>query len=167
MTHQLDPDARALLEVMSAMDAPQAYELTIEEAREQMRAALVGRAAAIPLHDVQDVSLPTPHGPLALRLFRPVEGSLPAALFLHGGGWTVNDLDTHDRLCRLIARRSGCLVAALDGHRRAPEHKYPARTRGRSPGLSLADRATPADSSWTPRPRRWWEKARVRPPLRV
>ncbi len=125
MTHQLDPDTQALLEVMSAVGAPQVYEVPVEEARQQMRAALIDRGASIPLHDVRQISLPTPHGPLAMRLFRPVAGTLPVALFLHGGGWSLNDLDTHDRLCRLIARRSGCLVAALD-YRLAPEHCHPA-----------------------------------------
>ncbi len=125
MTPQLDPDAQALLEVMSAVGAPQVYEVPVEQARQQMRAALIDRAAPIPLHDVRQVSLPTPHGPLAMRLFRPATGVLPVALFLHGGGWSVNDLDTHDRLCRLIARRSGYLVAALD-YRLAPEHRHPA-----------------------------------------
>jgi acetyl esterase len=125
MTAQLDPDAQALLEVMSAVGAPQVYEVPIGEARQQMRAALIHRGAPIPLHDVRQISLPTPHGPLGMRLFRPATGVLPVALFLHGGGWSVNDLDTHDRLCRLIARRSGCLVAALD-HRLAPEHPHPA-----------------------------------------
>jgi acetyl esterase len=47
------------------------------------------------------------------------------ALFFHGGGWTVNDIDTHDGLCRRIAKQSGWLLASLD-YRRAPEHKYPA-----------------------------------------
>lgn len=125
MTPTLDPDAEALLEVMRAVGTPQAYELPIEQARENVRAAFVGRGEAIPLHEVKDIALPTPHGPLAMRLFRPSEGVLPVALFLHGGGWTVNDLDTHERLCRLIARRSGCLLAALD-YRRAPEHQHPA-----------------------------------------
>lgn len=125
MTHQLDPDAQALLEVMSAVGAPQAYEVSVEQARQQARAALIDRGAPIPLQDAQQITLPTPHGPLAMRLFRPAAGILPVALFVHGGGWTVNDLDTHDRLCRLIARRSGSLVAALD-HRRAPEHRHPA-----------------------------------------
>lgn len=125
MTPQLDPDAQALLEVMSAVGAPQVYEVPVEEARQQMRAALIERGAPIPLHDVRQISLPTPYGPLAMRLFRPASGVLPVALFLHGGGWSVNDLDTHDRLCRLIARRSGCLVAALD-YRLAPEHRHPA-----------------------------------------
>jgi acetyl esterase len=125
MSHQLDPEAQALLEVMRAMGTPQPYTLPVEEARESMRAALVTKGDPIPLHSVKDISLPTPGGALAMRLFRPAAGVLPIALFLHGGGWTVNDLDTHDRLCRLIARRSGWLVAALD-YRRAPEHQHPA-----------------------------------------
>ncbi len=125
MAPQLDPEAQALIEVMSAVGAPQAYELSVVQAREQMRAALVDRGAPIALHEVSQVSLPSANGPLAMRLFRPAPGVLPVALFLHGGGFTVNDLDTHERLCRLIARRSGCLIAALD-FRRAPEHPHPA-----------------------------------------
>jgi acetyl esterase len=85
----------------------------------------VTRGDPIAIGSVENISLPTPHGPLPLRLYRPVEGTLPIALFIHGGGWTLNDLDTHDRLCRLIARRSGWLLASLD-YRRAPEHKHPA-----------------------------------------
>jgi acetyl esterase len=60
-----------------------------------------------------------------MRLYRPTDGVLPIALFLHGGGWTLNDLDTHDDLCRRLARRSGWLLASLD-YRRAPESKHPA-----------------------------------------
>jgi acetyl esterase len=125
MILRLDPEAAALLEVMRAAKTPQPYLLPVEEARAQARAALVTRGQPIPLHLVEDASLPTPHGTLAMRLYRPVAGVLPVALFLHGGGWTLNDLDTHDRLCRLIARRSGWLVASLD-YRRAPEHRHPA-----------------------------------------
>jgi acetyl esterase/lipase len=125
MSPQLDPQAQALLEVMRAIGAPQPYELPVDQAREQMRASLVGKGAQLPLHEVRDVQLPSPAGPLALRLYRPAADVLPMALFLHGGGWTLNDLDTHDRLCRRLAGRSGWLVAALD-YRRAPEHQHPA-----------------------------------------
>jgi acetyl esterase len=125
MSPQLDPEAQALLEVMRATGVAQPYALPLEEARQQMRAALVVKGEPIPLHGVEDISIPTLHGPLAIRLYRPAAGSLPIALFLHGGGWTLNDLDTHDRLCRRIARRSGWLVAAVD-YRRAPEHPHPA-----------------------------------------
>jgi acetyl esterase len=77
------------------------------------------------VHRVEDLRLPHSHGARPLRLYRPRPGVLPVALFLHGGGWTLNDLDTHDRLCRRLARRSGWLLASLD-YRRAPEHRHPA-----------------------------------------
>jgi acetyl esterase len=125
MSPQLDQEVEALLDVMRASGAAQPYTLPVAEARERMRAAFVTRGEPIALHCVRDVSLPAPGGSLAMRLYRPMAGLLPMALFLHGGGWTLNDLDTHDRLCRRIALRSGWLVAALD-YRRAPEHKHPA-----------------------------------------
>jgi acetyl esterase len=125
MTKQLDPEAQDLLDVMRAAGVAQPYTLPVEEARTQMRSALVTRGEPLALHSVRDTQLPTPHGPLRLRLYRPAPGALPLALFLHGGGWTLNDIDTHDRLCRRIARRSGWLLASLD-YRRAPEHKHPA-----------------------------------------
>jgi acetyl esterase len=125
MSAQLDPEAQALLDVMQATGGSQPYASSVDEARQQMRAALVTRGAPLALRDVRDLELPSPHGPLRLRLYRPSEGALPVALFLHGGGWTLNDLDTHDRLCRRIARRSGWLLASLD-YRRAPEHRHPA-----------------------------------------
>lgn len=125
MVPRLDPEAETLLEVMRAAGTAQPYDLPVERAREQMRAALVTRGQPVPLYGVEDTVVPTLHGDLALRVYRPAPGILPVALFLHGGGWTLNDLDTHDRLCRLIARRSGWLLASLD-YRRAPEHKHPA-----------------------------------------
>jgi acetyl esterase len=125
MAKQLDPQAQTLLDVMHAVGAPALYTLPVDQAREQMSAALRTRGAPLPLHAVEDVAVPTPHGARTLRLYRPGAGTLPVALFLHGGGWTLNDLDTHDRLCRRIARRSGWLLASLD-YRRAPEHRHPA-----------------------------------------
>ncbi len=124
-TGQLDPQAQALLEVIQAVGAPALHTLPVEQAREQVRAALLTRGEPLALHRVEDLRLPDSHGARTLRLYRPRPGVLPIALFLHGGGWTLNDLDTHDRLCRRLARRSGWLLASLD-YRRAPEHRHPA-----------------------------------------
>jgi len=122
---ELDPQARALLDVISAAGLPPVHTLAVEQARERMRTALVAKGESLALLRVEHVSCPTLNGAIRMRVYRPTEGVLPMALFLHGGGWTVNDLDTHDRLCRRIAKRSGWLLAALE-YRRAPEHRHPA-----------------------------------------
>jgi acetyl esterase len=126
MTAKLASDAQLVLDAVAASGGPPPSSLTVDTARERARAALVTKRAPLPLHTVEDRTLPTPHGPLGLRLYRPSSGRLPTALFLHGGGWTVNDLDTHDELCRRLAKRSGWLIVALD-FRRAPEHRHPAQ----------------------------------------
>ncbi|WP_457427661.1 alpha/beta hydrolase [Roseateles sp. P5_E7] len=59
------------------------------------------------------------------RLYSPSADKLPVMLYLHGGGFTIGDLETHDSLCRQLALRSGCAVLALD-YRLAPEHRFPA-----------------------------------------
>ncbi len=121
----LDPDARAILDVIDAAGLPPLQMLSVAEARERTRSALVLRRPTVALQEIVDHAVPTPSGPLRLRAYRPAAGPLPVALFLHGGGWTVNDLDTHDHLCRKLAKSSGWLIASLD-FRRAPEHRHPA-----------------------------------------
>ncbi len=49
----------------------------------------------------------------------------PGLVYFHGGGWVVCDLDTHDVICRAIARQSGAVVISVD-YRLAPEHRFPA-----------------------------------------
>ena len=72
---------------------------------------------------------PSPAGPVAMRAYRP-EGAgkdeaLPALVYFHGGGWTIGDPDTHDVLCRELARGARCAVFSVD-YRLAPEEPFPA-----------------------------------------
>ncbi len=63
--------------------------------------------------------------PLPARLYAAsTAAGLPVLLYLHGGGFTVGSLETHDSLCRQLALRSGCAVLSLD-YRLAPEHRFP------------------------------------------
>lgn len=126
MTPQLDAEAQCILDVVAAAGEPHLSTLPVDQARKRLRAALIAKGASLPLYGVTDVALPSPNGALRLRIYRPKPGPLPPALFLHGGGWTVNDIDTHDDLCRQLARRSGWLLASLD-YRKAPEHRHPAQ----------------------------------------
>jgi acetyl esterase len=79
-----------------------------------------------PLAGVEALSLPGAAGAIACRLYRPILApSLPALLYFHGGGWIMGSLDTHDRIMRLLAEKSGALVLGVE-YRLAPEHKFPA-----------------------------------------
>ncbi len=49
---------------------------------------------------------------------------LPALLYVHGGGWTMFSIDTHDRLMREYAARAGIAVVGID-YSLSPEAKYP------------------------------------------
>ena len=97
----------------------------------QARAAYVAAAevldlprAALPR--VEDFALPGGDGsPLAARLYAPSADELPVLLYLHGGGFTIGNLETHDSLCRRFAQLAGVAVVALD-YRLAPEHPFPA-----------------------------------------
>ncbi|MFC7335501.1 alpha/beta hydrolase [Rhodocista pekingensis] len=79
------------------------------------------------LASVRDEEIRGPGGPLRLRLYRPsfTWKPQPALLYLHGGGWTFGDLESHDTLCRQLARATGHTIVAVD-YRLAPEHPFPA-----------------------------------------
>lgn len=124
----MHPDALALLALIRAANRPAFQDLVPVEAR---AAYAAGRAALQPPPDavaeVTDLDIPGPGGPLPLRLYRGagVDGVLPCLLYLHGGGWVVGDLDSHDGVCRRLANLAGCRVIAVD-YRLAPEHPFPA-----------------------------------------
>src|SRR3546814_973938 len=64
-----------------------------------------------------------------LRLHRPVaDAKLPIMLYIHGGGWTLFSIDTHDRLMREYAARAGIAVLGID-YSLSPESKFPVADR--------------------------------------
>ncbi len=66
-----------------------------------------------------------PAGEFKVRYYYPVEADvLPVIEFIHGGGFVVGNLETHDRACRLLAHLTGAAVVAVD-YQLSPESKYP------------------------------------------
>src|ERR1700743_871843 len=63
-------------------------------------------------------------GDLPARLYRPAPGLRPLVIYLHGGGFVLGSLASHDATCRQLARTAGVAVLALD-YRLAPEHPGP------------------------------------------
>ncbi|MCQ6255934.1 alpha/beta hydrolase [Pseudomonas sp. Q11] len=66
---------------------------------------------------------------VAVRAYHPRRAAplagWPCIFYLHGGGWVVGDLDSHDFICMELAATLGVLVLAVD-YRLAPEHPFPA-----------------------------------------
>ena len=73
------------------------------------------------MHEVRDVRI----GDVGARLYRPLASESPLLVFFHGGGWTMGNLESHDRMCRRLANDSGVAVLAID-YRLAPKHPWPA-----------------------------------------
>ncbi|KAF5661464.1 lipase esterase [Fusarium circinatum] len=61
-----------------------------------------------------------------LRLYTPNDSSepLPVVIYVHGGGWTIGDLDSEDKVCRTMCNSAGVIVASVD-YRKAPENPFP------------------------------------------
>lgn len=79
----------------------------------------------VELPSVRDMLLESAFGTVPLRLYRPDLGSpIPVLVYAHGGGYIVGNLDTHDRICRLLAHKSGWAVLAID-YALAPEKQFP------------------------------------------
>jgi acetyl esterase len=100
---------------MSPPDARAAYQAAAE----------ILEPPRAPLPRVEDLAVPAADGTaLPARLYAASHERLPVLLYLHGGGFVIGNLETHDSLCRQLARRSGSAVLALD-YRLAPEHRFP------------------------------------------
>ncbi|QXW17060.1 alpha/beta hydrolase [Comamonas aquatica] len=120
---------RDVLRRMARANRPHLHTLTPQQARAAYEAgAGVLEITPAPLPRVEDVRIPARDGhALPARLYAPraqAEGALPVLLYLHGGGFTIGSVATHDVLCRELAHQAGCAVVSLD-YRLAPEHQFP------------------------------------------
>ncbi len=126
----MDPDLEAMLELARKAGAKPFEALTPEQARAAYAAGWdVLQPTAEDVASVRDTTVAGPLGALALRIYRGIGADvgdlLPCMVFLHGGGWVIGNLESHDRLCRRLANRGRICVVAVD-YRLAPEHRFPA-----------------------------------------
>ena len=124
----VDPQAARLMAMLGAGRRPDWAGVTAEDRRRGFAGLMRMAGRAPEIGGVEDVTVAGAEGPLAARLYRPADeasGPRPGLVYFHGGGLVAGDLDTHDVLCRSLARDSGCRVIAVD-YRCAPEHRCPA-----------------------------------------
>ena len=110
----------AVLEAMRQLGAPPLHELTPEQGRATYLA--MRTVSTVQLHEIRDLDA----GGVRCRFYRSsAETPAPLLIYYHGGGWVIGDLDSHDDICRKLAREARCSVIAVD-YRLAPEHPAPA-----------------------------------------
>src|SRR5262245_34964113 len=119
----LEPASQAFVDATST--PPFIYELTPAEARkvlDDVQAKPIDKLRV----DERWITVPAGVGDVRVRIVRPltVSGTLPAILYMHGGGWVLGNADTHDRLVRELVVGTEAAVIFVE-YDRSPEAHYP------------------------------------------
>ncbi|SFD87121.1 acetyl esterase [Actinopolyspora alba] len=125
---ELALEVQALLRLQALAGQERMAADTPERARAGMAQGIeVVRGSGVSGVQVSKRTVSAGSGELPARLYRPEGRTEPSTLlvFYHGGGWVVGDLDTHDELCRFLAKHADIRVLSVD-YRLAPEHPFPA-----------------------------------------
>lgn len=116
----LHPQTAAVLDFMKQLGNPPLHEMTPQAGRANYLAMRTPSTVQLP--EINDFDADG----VRCRLYRSsTTDNAPLLIYYHGGGWVIGDLDTHDDICRKLARDAKCSVAAVD-YRLAPEHPAPA-----------------------------------------
>lgn len=125
----VDPQCQTVLD--AAASGGSAFQKPTPQAMRAGYASMMETfAQATPeLARVEDLAVPAagsePEVPI--RVYHPpgIGDSAPGVIFMHGGGWVIGDLESHDAVCRTLAFRSDAVIVSV-GYRLAPEHPFPA-----------------------------------------
>lgn len=141
---RLTESMRLVLRNMARAGRPPMHLLTAQQARMfyEMSASILDlpEAQLAPLARVDDLKIPVRDGhSLKARLFAPslqsASAPLPCLVYFHGGGFTIGSIQTHQVLCRELARLGHCAVISVD-YRLAPEYRFPIATNDAWDALS-------------------------------
>ena len=124
----LDPQLQLLLAVRRRLNPQGLCEPSPEAARARFRREMeIFGGPKTRVGAARDFEIPGAGGPLPVRHYAPAASEAKPALlvYLHGGGFVIGDLETHDEACRLLCRHAATDVLSVD-YRLAPEHPFPA-----------------------------------------
>ena len=130
MTDRLDPELAAPLDTflhltgggLNLHDIP-ATRRTMDE----LAAAQMAKVPPITGITTADRQAPGPDGEVFVRIYQPAErpDTLPALLWIHGGGYVLGSVERDDLLATHLAKVAQCVVVSVE-YRLAPEHPFPA-----------------------------------------
>jgi acetyl esterase len=119
----LAPEAQEFLQAAHDSGEPPLYELSAPEARVAAARYATGIGPGPEVAAVQELEIPVAAARIAGRRYVPL-AARGTILWLHGGGWLLDGLESQDAMCRMLARSSGSNVVGVD-YRVAPEHRFP------------------------------------------
>ena len=124
----LDPQMIAVMEKRATLTggASDLTGLTLDEIRTVYNTERAWWNEIAPeMHEVLNTFVAGPVREIPIRIYKPTHlTQTPTLLYLHGGGWVVGNLDTHDRVMRLLAELSGACVVGVD-YALSPEYRFP------------------------------------------
>lgn len=122
----LDPQIQLAIALRRRLGKAGLVSQSVDRARAALARDMRINALEVPVGRVRDLTIDGATGPLRARHYVPkgAKGG-PLLVFLHGGGFVVGDLETHDVPCRLLCRHAEMHVLSVE-YRLAPEHPFPA-----------------------------------------
>ena len=122
---ELHPEISGLLQQMGADPIPSFESFSPEGGRRFMKEMFPTADEPEPVGSVMDLEIGDVGVPVRVYVPEAGEGPYPTFLYIHGGGWVLGDLDTHDATCRALTNATDRMVISVD-YRLAPEHTFPA-----------------------------------------
>jgi acetyl esterase len=121
--HTLEPAARAFADATAQPGF--LYELEPDGARKVLD-DLQAAPTAKPDVDETWITVPAEVGDVAIPIVKPVGATAPppTVLYVHGGGWTLGNAGTHDRLVGEVAAGTNAALVFVE-YDRSPEAQSP------------------------------------------
>jgi acetyl esterase len=122
----LDPQFRVVLDTFEAKGLVPLTRGDPATSRAHYQRLAMSRRGAdyVPEQVASTADQRSPRG-VPVRVYEPLRARGSTLIFLHGGGWVLGNVETHDPLCRRVANATGARVVSVD-YRLAPEHPFPA-----------------------------------------
>ncbi|WP_322417497.1 alpha/beta hydrolase [Mesorhizobium huakuii] len=125
-TKLIDAETWAFIERTNSYYPPDTIDYTIAQQREiydrMCREFFAGYPQGV---TVETSAIATPKHGIPIRIYRNAPQPAVTVLYIHGGGFILGGLDSHDDVCAELCARTGYEVVSVD-YRLAPEHLHPA-----------------------------------------
>lgn len=124
---RIDAETWRFIDRSNAFYPPEAAGWSLRKNRDAYDAMCRAFDAGIPPGvSVDDFDMEGQGGPLPARRYRRSDADGAAAiLYLHGGGFVLGGLESHDSICAELCVGTGYDLVAVD-YRLSPEHRHPA-----------------------------------------